>query len=282
MTDLVYLDHNILDALLKERIRNLGASVDLEKSQFVYSKETLIEVRRSVGRELDFLNLLTKIGAKYLEVESDETGQYTGRWIVSATTPHKAFDGLNEALNDFPDSNFGFDAMTQKFFGGQTDQTFTDIAESGAKEVMAMLDKVMADGKDEIPPDLYKELLSKADDLKAQVRESSSTMAKQLDESQEQAAVAQWEQAVRVGPKELKNIKGPDVVKKVWAEVSRDLPAHVTFEQVFGLEESEIAPEHVISDISRCNGVYHALNFFGIKISFKKNNFKIDKKLNSQ
>lgn len=56
----IYLDHNILDYLLKHQSSKL-TDYFRDKLQVVYSNETLKEVERSHGYEEKFLSLSTKL-----------------------------------------------------------------------------------------------------------------------------------------------------------------------------------------------------------------------------
>jgi hypothetical protein len=66
---LVYLDHNILDAFLKNKLVRLKDAVT-HRFQVVYSNETLEEIKRSGGKSPDFadafIDMLVQINAAHM------------------------------------------------------------------------------------------------------------------------------------------------------------------------------------------------------------------------
>ncbi len=128
-TKTVYLDHNILDSLLKNRISNLDDYFSDEEVTFIYSSETLIEIRKSCGYESKFLVLLKELGAKYLFIENDQSGRVTGRNEIQDSDPMELFLELDEALSETTESNFGLDEVLQKLYGGATDKSYSEISQ---------------------------------------------------------------------------------------------------------------------------------------------------------
>lgn len=190
-------------------------------------------------------------------------GRITGNWNILNADPHQEFTRLNDALSDFSDSKFGLDELMQKFYGGAQEQSFSEIAFSGAQELEKMLDETLENCRDEFDDETYAQIAEHYELLKYQMYAKTAEMGNQLDSSGSSIDISHWEEAVEVGPLELKNIKGPDVVLKIWEKVSNKIPESVTFNKLVGLEpqyEGAYIPQH---DIEKSNAVYHGLNYLG-------------------
>lgn len=262
---LVYLDHNILDNSLKGRINDLDHRIAEVGGHVVYSKENLIEIRRSVGYELKFLELLQQFGASYLELETTPMGRITGRYEVRRGDPIRHFQSLVETLDEFPNSNFGLDSILQKVYGGIKDKSFHEISRNSLADLVTMIDEAAA-------------LISEADELSIEQRdalrgyfthmrqEAIATIPQMgiaFDEQADEVSAASFEKAMGIGPKQLKNIRPPDVIGQIWKMLDQAMPNNPGFNKMFGLEpvvESQLAPESVVEKV---NTLYHGLNFFG-------------------
>ncbi|MBO2587018.1 hypothetical protein [Shewanella algae] len=263
MNNLIYLDHNILDALLKGRIAPGELYLDHINNTTVYSNETLLEIRKSAGYEHKFLEVLKCLKACFLFVESDESGHVTGKWEVREIDPFLEFDALNDALSSTTNSNFGFDEIVQKLYGGAPDKSFSKIAEQSIIDLKNMLDSTLDEARTELSEDEYQMMALHFEDLKRQMIASSHEMGKLFDESTSENKFTTWDDAIGVGPLELKNIAPPKVVEQVWEMISPKLPKEATLEKMFGLAAQYEGAHSPKTNIERCNAIYHALNFFG-------------------
>jgi hypothetical protein len=259
----VYLDHNILDSLLKNRISNLCDYFTGEEIVYIYSSENLVEIRKSVGYEGKLLAILKDLDAKYLFVENDQRGRITGRFEFQDGDPLDFYCDLDEALSDTTGSNFGLDELIQKLYGGANDKSYSEISLQASQDLDQMLDDALEDIKDELENEQFEVIRSYFSQLKSEMQANSRKMGELFDRETSENNFTTWDDAIGVGPKELNNIEPPRVVEKIWEQVSKDFSEEVTFEKMFGLTskfEGDVIPSN---NIDKCNAIYHTLNFLG-------------------
>jgi len=263
MTNRIYLDHNILDALLKGKISREELYLPYTNNTIVYSNETLMEIRKSTGYEYKFLQVLKDLDARFLYVESNASGHITGKWEILEHDPFVMFDSLNDTLASTTNSNFGFDEIVQKLYGGAPDRSFAEIAAQSVNDLQDMLDSSLEEARTDLSEEEYQSIALYFEGLKRQMNASSYEMGSQLDKSTSENNFTTWDNAIGVGPLELKNIVPPKVVQKVWEMISSKLPEEATFEKMFGLDALYEGAYFPKTNIERCNAIYHALNYFG-------------------
>lgn len=263
MTNHIYLDHNILDALLKRRICLRELYLNYKNNTIVYSNETLMEIRKSTGYEHKFLEVLKNLEACFLFVESDASGHITGKWEIREDDPFVAFATLNETLASTTNSSFGFDEIVQKLYGGASNKSFSEIAKQSLNDLKDMLDSSLKGVRTELSENEYQIIALRFEELKRQMSGSSHEMGTLFDKTTSENNFTTWDDAIGVGPLELKNIVPPKVVEQVWEKISPKLPKEATFEKMFGLAAQYEGAYVPRTNIERCNAIYHALNYVG-------------------
>jgi hypothetical protein len=109
----LYLDQNILDLFVKHGVASFGQQL-VEGFQIVYSDETLKEIKRSVGYESNFLNVLKELGAYHLKIVVDQP-----RFIITdkaTITSRNVFEAFEEYCSN--DDEYGNieESMNQLLF----------------------------------------------------------------------------------------------------------------------------------------------------------------------
>jgi hypothetical protein len=279
---LAYLDHNILDRMTKGDPDGIADLLERASLTPVYSSENLAEIRRSVGYEDTFLNVLHQIGAQHLVPILDKDFKQTGTAEVKALSPFEAYSSYIDNVDLLPEHGFGLTGMLQKFYGGREDQSFAEIFSAGANEVGELLAGALEHLGDS--PSVTDEVRSALEDavvmLPQLLREQHKECASQLD-SESGRPVRNFEEAVGLGPKVLNNIQGPDVLCKIWSLVKERLAgAELDFDRFFGLKpfpfEADAGGGRAIFE--KVNGIYHQLNFLGY---YRDSNMNRERRFNA-
>ncbi|WP_305374255.1 hypothetical protein [Photobacterium leiognathi] len=161
----VYLDQNMLDMFVKFGLGEFGEMLAREY-QVVYSDETLKEIKRSVGYENKFLDVLNQLRAFHLKVCLDENFQPTGKATITERDSYQAFDEYNSSEPVYECIYKSIMLNIQKIYGGLSDHTFEDIKDS------------QIDAYDE----LHNFILKNIDDLKTQSPDLAVQLEAQADE----------------------------------------------------------------------------------------------------
>lgn len=262
-----YLDHNVLDLMTKGDPHGVSDLLQQTHLTPVFSDENLAEIRRSTGYERKFLDVLEQIGARYLVPVLDERFRHTGGAEIRQVNPLDAYSAYVENVDSLPDFGFGLSGMLQKYYGGRQDQSFGEILSCGADELRQLLKKMDEDLAD-VPglDDTARAAVAQAVSwLPVLMQEQCNNISKQLD-AKPGSVVRQFEEATALGPKVLRNIQPPGVVRKVWELVEASLNSgELDLETFFGIKpqpfEADADRERTI--LEKVNAVYHQLNFLG-------------------
>jgi hypothetical protein len=274
-TVFTYVDHNVLDLMTKGDPDGLSELFRQTNMVPVFSDENLAEIQRSIGYERKFLDLLQRIGARYLVPVLDETLRHTGRAEIRQVDPLDVFGAYTENVNALPDSGFGLSGMLQKFYGGRENQSFGEILSGGAEELRQLLKKVEEELRDipGIDNAMRVAVAQAVSNVPQLMEEEYKNFAKQLD-TEPTSAVKRLEEVTGLGPKALQsnaNIRPPGVVRKIWELVEAKLQSvdqgegGLDLETFFGIKphpfEADASRERTL--LEKVNAVYHQLNFLG-------------------
>lgn len=258
-----YLDHNILDSMLKGDPKNIRGLLNQEGVVAVFSDENLAEIHRSKGYEQRFLRLLAEVGAQHLFPELDENFRHTGRAFAEEVDPHEAYRRYVDNLSTQGPADFGIKSMLEKFYGGRKSESFQEIFASGERE-LKLLKEYLAEALtttsdvDEVTRVKALEAIERIEQFDSN---EHMAMARQLDEMPA-SAIAQFDETHGLGPKVLNNINPPDIVRKVWGAVETDVGDYVDIDTFFGLKPFSIGPT-CLTNLEKINAIYHQLNFVG-------------------
>ena len=257
-----YLDHNVLDRMTKG---DPDAVIDLLKRSSltpVFSDENLAEIRRSKGYEKNFLDILERIEARYLVPILDSRFKYTGNAEIRIVNPRETY---HEHVNnvDVPSEfGFGLSGTLLKFYGGHEGRSFAESIE--LRELFTSLRQDLA-GLPEAGGDFLYQLDFVIAGISENMDLESDSIASQLD-AQPGPVVKRLEKKFGIGPKILKNVQGPNVLRKIWTLVKERLPdVEVDMEVFFGIKPFpfEVNADRTRTTMEKINGIYHQLNFLG-------------------
>jgi hypothetical protein len=261
-----YLDHNVLDSMLKGDPKDIRGFLTKEGVVAVFSDENLAEIHRSKGCEQQFLRLLAEIGAQHLLPELDRDFRHTGRAFSEEVNPHEIYRRYVDNLNAQGPADFGVKGMLEKFYGGRSSQSFQEIFASGESELKLLkeqLAELLATTAD-VDDVTRAKALNAIERIEHFDNEEHMAMARQLDETPA-SAVAQFDETYGLGPKVLNNIDPPNVVRKVWDLVKATVGDDVDRDTFFGLKAFQIggAEDRGLTNLEKINAIYHQLNFVG-------------------
>jgi len=264
-----YLDHNILDLMIKGDPLDTKWALKRASLKPVFSSESLKEIHGSKGCEQKFLDLLQEIDAWYIEPTVDHAFKYTGEAKISNASPQQEYEKYvaNELEN--PNGDFGFSEIGMKFFGGNQEASFEEAFSKPIEGVMQNL-LLALEGLD--PKDIPEELLQHIENLKViapelpdLMRAQAASMTTDLD-SMETSPMVGFEEATGIGPSILKNLNPPQIVQQVWDLVSEKVGGDaVGLETFFGIKPLPFDPdpERERTPQEKVNAIYHQLNFLG-------------------
>lgn len=265
-TRLAYLDHNILDSILKGDRKDIRGFLRTQGFIPVFSNENLAEIHRSRGYEQQFLQLLKELGAKHLSPEFDRDFRHTGRAFVKEVDPYEAYAQYVDDLNEVGSFDRSLRALLEKLYGGRTSESFREIV-AGVKGDLTRIKEFLTKALATTPnPDEHTR--AKALDVIERIEHFDTgeyiAVARRLDEAPA-AAVVQFADRYSLGPKVLNNIKPPDVVKQIWALLQPGIGDEIDLDTFLGLKPFPVgATEHRhLTVLEKVNAVYHQLNFVG-------------------
>ncbi|KAE8176369.1 hypothetical protein [Photobacterium carnosum] len=265
-----YLDQNILDIFVKHGLGEFGEMLAREY-QVVYSDETLKEIKRSVGYENKFLDVLNQLGAFHLKVYLDEHFQPTGKATITKRDSYQAFHEYN---SNEPVYERIYDSMmmnVQKVYGGASDSTFDDIKDT---QIAAYADlhkfilKNIEDLKLEFP-ELAIQLEAQAEDMKNKlavaVSENAKLASQNISDPIGWSGIKDFREFLNTGPMQLNNIEPPNVIQQIWCICQKKFPSEmdITLEQFFCLESNPIYPSSEFFKYQKVNSIYNMLNMLG-------------------
>lgn len=259
---LAYLDHNILDSIRKgdpHKIKLLIKELNLTP---IYSFENLKEIKRSVGSEDIFLNLLKELKAKFIEPLL-ENNLLTGSAKIQDVDIFDVWAWFIENEEPMPEYGYGLTSMLEKFYGGRSDESFSDIFAKGSEEFKILLNDALKDIEDKDA--ITEEMRAAIESLPDLLNEQYQQMTRKLD-GQEQSPVKAFEAATGLGALVLKNIEPPNVVEKIFEKVQKSMEGpELDIDIFFGVKpppnERNNDREKTLAE--KINSIYHQLNFLG-------------------
>ena len=273
---ITYVDQNILDFLLKEP----DFQKIFDKMQIVYSNETLAEIRRSGANNCEsFLELLKIIEAFYFYIEQKEKKTFL---TLKNCDPFQIYKNINEQENYevFEEVVKSMSLLPHKFYGGKKELGFSDIYH----ENNLAFNKLMVFLKDQIT--VLKNLLNQEEldylnikhllnaDIYQMQQEYESVssgfidlMMKDLGEGKNLKGLNYiYQENMQVAAKQLNNITGPNVLKKIW-EVAKNTETYQQYPiseiQFWGLDKHPIYPDQELTMLDKIRILYDKLNFYG-------------------
>lgn len=241
----VYLDHNILDIIVKHKPSDLVAI--LNDYQVVYSDETLREIKRTGLRGVEYLAVLKVLDAMYIKLLLTPAFDVAGDAIILIKDPFDAFEEYIANLEPiYEKMSMATSQSLLKFFGGRSDSNFDEISSEQVdafEDVLLHLENLVRDDAySHNFPDAAKSMQARVSEMRFAYaeahRNSNSEIRKHVSDELNFSGVGIYRDVTGVGPVDLNNIKPPHVIEKIW-DAHKDLNGYrehnFTIEQFLGI-----------------------------------------------
>lgn len=266
----VYLDQNMLDMFVKSGLGEFGEMLAREY-QVVYSDETLKEIKRSVGYESKFLEILNQLGAFHLKVCLGENFQPTGKAAITERDSYQAFNEYNSKEPVYDRIYKSMMLNVQKVYGGLSESTFEDIKDTQIDTYDELHNFMLKNIEDLKPhfPELAVQLEAQADEMKRKLSDALSESARLASENVSDSigwsGIKDFRESLDIGPRQLNNIEPPNVIQQIWPLCREKLPkeVNITLEQFFGIESNPIYPKIEFFKYQKVDSIYNMLNMLG-------------------
>tara|TARA_B100001250_G_scaffold385436_1_gene381177 strand:- start:1257 stop:2312 length:1056 start_codon:yes stop_codon:yes gene_type:complete len=266
---ILYLDQNVLDIFVKYGMIEFGQRLK-DKYQVVYSNETLKEIKRSVGCEQGFLNVLKDFEALHLRIVFDQPGFI--ETDKAALTNRDVFEAYQEFCandNDFGNIEKSMNQWLFKFSGGRQGENLSDIHREQLAAFIQLTDGMLEAGEElsseiKVKLQFYSKLLN--EHFESTLHDLETTIEKDIADTKEWNGIKLYRESVGLGPKELNNIDPPNVIEKIWDATKANLPKTLqvtSLEDFFQINVNPINPERPYHLHQKVTAIYNMLNTLG-------------------
>jgi len=266
-----YLDQNILDIFVKNGIGEFGRKL-AQDFQIVYSDETLKEIKRSVGYEKQFLDVLDRLNAWYLKVVLDKSFQPTGQATLSDYNVYHSYDTFLESDPVFDEIHSSMLQNSLKLFGGRVGTTFDDLKNEQFSAYEKLHDymlenlEVLRGSYPDLANQLEQQINQMKLDMQSALEKSSRQLTEHVPDPKGWSGIKDYRASLDIGPKQLNNITPPNVLQQIWDICKTKAPyqeLNWELEDFFGIKSNPIYPDMEYFDYQKVTSIYTHLNMLG-------------------
>jgi hypothetical protein len=264
---LIYLDQNIYDKLR----RGVAAWLKDEiKKHFivVYSDQTLNEIDGNDNLREVYLEILEAFDPLYMKVVLTEKFRITDRVQFYRGPVRQFFEQWKINRAETPDVSESTLKLANKLVGGLKGMRFDELIDGQKQDFDKLMRDLVEKSKDD--ENLQPLILTLANQMRNEFDKVSNQMKDTLNEhikDQENfRGNKELHEKIKIGPKQLKNIKHPDVIGKIWKQISNSSELKgkdITFDKFFQLESNPIYPGEDYPIYSKVCMLYNVLNSIG-------------------
>jgi hypothetical protein len=264
-----YLDQNILDMFVKYGMGDFGRKL-IENYQIIYSNETLKEIKRSTGFEEKFLSLLNDLKAYHLKVVLKQPGFIvTDQATITNRDTSQVYDEYCQNVVSYGNIENAMQQWVFKFSGGRVGESISDIHAEQLEAFSDLIDGMVNNAK--TLPNRPRELVANysklmIDQCRSILKELETLTKKDIPDSKNWNGIREFRKALKVGPRELNNIKPPNILQKIWDVYKILLPNNEyikDLEDFFRLKVNPIYPDRPYYKHEKVAGIYNMLNTIG-------------------
>ncbi|MCH2177019.1 MAG: hypothetical protein MK193_14955 [Lentisphaeria bacterium] len=272
---IVYLDHNILDAFLDNKLIQLKEALT-NRFQVVYSNETLNEIKRagkaSPKYSEAFLDLLNQINAAHMSIVLDDKFHETNQIRIVEGDPHTFF---HQFCNSEPVFNNLTESMHQfgfKVSGGRQGESLEDVQKIGVEAFESLMDYLEENIREieeqipEVAQQLRAEKSRYLQEYKELSKQNTQNMAKHITDEKNWSGIKDFRQHFKLEPYHFNSISAPNILQQIWRVMkkSQNMPKEIdSIDDFFMFNKQELMPGQPFLRHNKVLGAYNLLNTIG-------------------
>jgi hypothetical protein len=266
----VYLDHNILNVLVREMENDFKIFLKTNY-QIVYSEETLKEIERSKGYENNFIDVLEYLDAIYIELQLTDKFRITDKINWFKVSPREVIKFKKEN-NDNSSSGIlkSMHQMALKMAGGLKGESFDAIIDKQEPPFSKLMETIIIAGKNLNSEEIKFDFVALVEAFKQQFHETNEGLKKALQDNIPDPinfrGPKEFREKIQIGPRVLNNIKPPNVIKQIWEEISKSpeiASAGITLNRFLSISKNPIHPGEELTIYEKVICIYSVLNSIG-------------------
>lgn len=208
----MYLDHNVLDALIKQRMNEFRVWLLDSPVIPIVSNTNLLEIKLSRGYEDEFMILLNEIKAGFIEEIYDDNFNCTDQYCWYQSDEIDLNTKMNLVQDEYEGPPVGFSGMIHKMYGGQPTTSYADI-----------LDKQMEDLRLEFDSNQHFEddsVFTKQMNMLSEMALNAAQVAidhlkNSLESEMAKPENVRFQQYQQTAPRVINNLEGENLIDKV-------------------------------------------------------------------
>jgi hypothetical protein len=264
---LIYLDQNIYDKIRRGVLGGLKEEINKDFT-VVYSDETLKEIDGNDNLRDVYLDVLKTFDSLYMKVVLTEKFRITDKVQFHRGSVRQFFEKWKINQSESPDASTSMIRLANKLIGGLKGIRFDELIDDQKLDFEKLMTDLVESSKDDEM--LGPVMLRAANEMKDQFGVVSQQMRRTLNEhikDQENfRGSKELHEKIKIGPKQLKNIAHPNVIKKIWEQIASSPELKdkgITFDKFFQLESNPIYPGEDYPIYSKVGMLYNMLNSIG-------------------
>ena len=198
---------------------------------------------------------------------------------MTVIDPGIALASYVETISPYLGTDYNLSGMLQKFYGGLSDTSYSQIFDEGTNSLVKMLNS--AKTTEGLDPLLHKQMDILIDQLPDVFALLNQQLTDSIGSTGFKSVTSQFENATGIAPITLNNVKGPYIIKQIWDMLKGNVPnIGVDIDTFFGLKTTPwcSTPEREPTLAEKVNAIYHQLNFLGYH---RDTNMKVERRFNA-
>ena len=264
---IVYLDHNILNRMVRGSEDSIRSLYEADGLCPVYSNANLDEIADSSVRRDEFLDLLIRLEAWYLSTPMDGSFNTLDQFVVTKINPREKINELAEARAGHEENVEHLDFLSIMYGGGEGRMP-SDVLLEGLEYAANTLRDLLNDPEFNGPNfvEQRNQAIATLENLPT-LQEEIRSGFRELDERARSGPLTQqMAEELGIGPTQLNNVKPPNVIQKVWEMVRPSYAPTISTMDEFlttALSFNANSPNTQPEIVTRVNGLYNLLNILG-------------------